>query len=91
MGSAFRLIIGAIMNIKDRSISKEFPEMKEQIQEMKKNNSHFAKMSDNYDAIEHSIHRIESGTESYTDEHLEGLKKKKLKLKDNLFSMLKAT
>lgn len=75
--------------IKDHTILQDFPEMGEHIHETKKNNAHFASLSDKYDELVHSINRMESGTETFTDEHLEELKKKRLKLKDELFSILK--
>ncbi|NDA63685.1 MAG: DUF465 domain-containing protein, partial [Chitinophagia bacterium] len=65
------------------------PGMKKQIHVMKKADSFFASTSDKYDELEHSIHRIESGVEEFTDEHLQALKKKRLKLKDELLAMLK--
>lgn len=76
------------MTMKDHTILKEFPEMSERIHEVKKNNGHFAGLSDKYDALEHTIHLMESGVETFSDEHLEELKKKRLKLKDELFSIL---
>ena len=77
------------MTMKDHTILKDFPEMSERIHETKRTNSHFAGLSDKYDELEHRIHLMESGTEAFTDEHLEELKKKRLKLKDELFSILK--
>jgi uncharacterized protein YdcH (DUF465 family) len=74
--------------MKDHTILKDFPEMSERIHKMKKNDGHFAGLSDKYDELEHSIHLMESGRETFTDEHLEELKKKRLKLKDELFSIL---
>jgi uncharacterized protein YdcH (DUF465 family) len=74
--------------MKDHTILKDFPEMSERIHAIKKNNGHFAGLSDKYDVLEHRIHLMESGVEAFTDEHLEELKKKRLKLKDELFSIL---
>jgi uncharacterized protein YdcH (DUF465 family) len=74
--------------MKEHTIIKDFPEMSAQIHETKRINSHFAGLSEKYDQLEHSIHRMESGVEAFTDEHLEELKKKRLKLKDELFSIL---
>ncbi len=76
------------MTIKGHTILNDFPEMSAHIHEMKKNNRHFARLSEKYDALEHSVHLMESGTETFTDEYLETLKKKRLKLKDELFSIL---
>jgi len=67
----------------------EFPEYREQIHEMKMNNAHFAKLFNEYDELEHSVHRCETGVETPSDEYLEDLKKQRLALKDALFAMLK--
>jgi uncharacterized protein YdcH (DUF465 family) len=75
--------------IKDHTILQDFPEMSEHIHEIKKTNSHFASLSDKYDELVHSINRMESGAETFADEQLEELKKKRLKLKDELFGLLK--
>ncbi len=76
------------MKMKEHTILKDFPEMSERIHATKKNNSHFAGLSDKYDDLEHKIHLMESGTQSFTDEELDALKKRRLRLKDELFSLL---
>ena len=75
--------------LKDHTILQDFPELSGRIHEEKKNNGHFSSLSDKYDELVHSINRMESGTETFADEHLEELKKKRLQLKDELFSILK--
>ena len=76
------------MTLKEQTILKDFPEMSAQIHKVKKNNSHFAGLSEKYDELEHKIHLMESGVEAFTDEQLEELKKTRLKLKDELFCIL---
>lgn len=68
----------------------ELPEYRDKIHEMKTSNSHFAKLFEEYDAVDHEIRRIEQGIETPADEYTEELKKKRLNLKDELYSMLKA-
>lgn len=77
------------MLIANHSLVNEFPEMRERIHQMKTSSSHFARLFDEYDAMEHSVHRIESGAEAAADERLEELKKERLSLKDELFELLK--
>ena len=77
------------MPLENHSLINEFPEMREQIHQMKMGNNHFARLFNEYDAIEHEVHRIESGAEAASDARLEELKKKRLHLKDELFAMLK--
>ena len=68
---------------------KEFAEYKEQIHKLKTENAHFAKLYDEYNQLDNSIYRFEEGIENAADDHLEMLKKQRLALKDELYSMLK--
>lgn len=67
----------------------EFPEYKDKIHALKTGNAHFAKLFEEYHKIEHEVRRIEENIETTSDEYLEEQKKKRLKLKDDLFEMLK--
>ncbi|MBP7345722.1 MAG: hypothetical protein RL135_417 [Bacteroidota bacterium] len=66
----------------------EFPEFDSKISELKVANTHFKKLSDEYDEVNHAVHRIESGVETPSDEVLTGLRKKRLHLKDELYALL---
>ena len=66
----------------------EFPEHREKIHQLKTQNTHFAKLFSEYHDIDHAVHRIESGAEVSSDEHLEHQKKARLLLKDQLYRML---
>ena len=77
------------MNIEKHDIHREFPEFKEEIRELKMNNGHFSRLFKEYHELDHEVIRIEEGVENTTDNYLEGLKLKRLKLKDELYSMLK--
>ncbi len=76
------------MTLENHSLINEFPEYRTRIHEMKTNDNHFARLFAEYDAMAHEVHRIESGAEAASDERLETLKKQRLSLKDQLFSML---
>ncbi|MEE4245989.1 MAG: YdcH family protein [Kangiellaceae bacterium] len=78
------------MIIDRHSLAKELPEYKDKIHDLKMNNAHFAKLFDEYHDVDNEVIRIEEGVENTSDEYLEGLKKNRLNLKDQLFSMLKA-
>lgn len=54
------------------------------------NDAHFAKQFDAYNALDREILRIEEGVENAGDADLENLKKQRLALKDELYTMLKA-
>ena len=77
------------MIIDRHSLAKELPEFKEQIHQLKMENRHFAKLANEYHDLDNEIIRIEEGIENTTDEYVDGLKKKRLHLKDELFAMLK--
>lgn len=77
------------MPIENHSLVKEFPEMRDKIHQLKTSDNHFSKLFAEYDELEHNVHRIESGAEAASDDRLEELKKKRLNLKDELFSLLK--
>ena len=66
----------------------ELPEHKERIHQLKVSDEHFAKLFDEYHDLDHQILRMEEGIETPSDEVLEELKKKRLYLKDQLFSMI---
>ena len=67
----------------------EFPEYRDAIHELKMNDNHFARLFDEYHDIDHEVVRIENGAEASSDDYLEDRKKIRLKLKDELFSMLR--
>ena len=66
----------------------ELPEYKERIHELKTSDRHFARLFDEYHEVDHEIHRIEEGVETPDDAYLEGRKKLRLHLKDQLLAML---
>lgn len=70
-------------------LSEEFPEFKDAIHTLKMSNAHFAKLADEYHKVTREVSRIEQQIENVSDAVAETLKKKRLALKDELFSMLK--
>jgi uncharacterized protein YdcH (DUF465 family) len=70
------------------SLAREFPEYKDQIHELKVNNPEFAQLFEKYEDIDKEIYRIEMQIETTSDEYLEGLKIKRVKLKDQLYALL---
>lgn len=69
----------------------ELPEHKERIHTLKISDEHFKKMFDDYHELDHQIIRMEEGIETPSDDVLETLKKQRLFLKDQLFSMIMNT
>ncbi len=69
-------------------LTHEFPQYKDAIHALKESDQHFARLFEEYYAINRDIHRAETDIEPTDDAHLEEMKKKRLALKDELFSML---
>jgi uncharacterized protein YdcH (DUF465 family) len=78
------------MPIGKHDLIHEFPEYKELIHTLKTTNRYFANQFEKYHDTDHAVLRVENGVENTTDEYLEELKKRRLALKDELFTMLKA-
>jgi uncharacterized protein YdcH (DUF465 family) len=53
------------------------------------NNGHFKRLFKEYDDIAHEMTRIQQEIETPSDDFVESLKIKRLKLKDQLYAMLK--
>ena len=71
-------------------IATEFPELSDRIHVLKTGDAHFARLFDEYHQVYKQIARIEQEIEPTSDDHAEALKKQRLHLKDQLFSMLRA-
>lgn len=70
-------------------LAEEFPEFKDHIHELKMSDAHFARLFEEYEALDKEIIRIEEEIETPSDEYTEELKKKRMLLKDELYSILK--
>lgn len=77
------------MTLEKHDLLHELPESRDAIHDLKMNNNHFARLFQEYHEKDHEVHRIESGAEAASDEHLENCKKERLKLKDELYRMIK--
>ncbi len=78
------------MNVDHHDLHHEFPEYAESIHALKVSNKHFARLFDEYHAMTNQIEVIEGKDSPVADESLEEMKKKRLKLKDELYGMLQA-
>lgn len=70
-------------------LHEEFPTSAAVISSLKIKDAHFARLAESYETLNREIHRIESDVAPASDETLEGLKKKRLKLKDEIAAMLR--
>lgn len=71
-------------------LAEELPDYRDRIHVLKTSDGHFAQLFDNYHKVNREIHRVESAGINVSDEHHEELKRERLRLKDELFQMLKA-
>lgn len=70
-------------------LHEEFPQAAAAISRLKIGDAHFARLAETYESLNREIHRIESEVEPASDQVLEDLKKKRVKLKDEIAAMLR--
>jgi uncharacterized protein len=78
------------MDLLNHDIAHEFPAHIEKMRALKTSSKHFASLFSQYDEDNHAITRYELGDGAISDEGLEDLKKRRLKIKDEIYGMLKA-
>ncbi|MBY6188251.1 DUF465 domain-containing protein [Marinobacter hydrocarbonoclasticus] len=78
------------MIVQDHSLVNEFPAHVDQIQELNLSDDTFHTLYNQYHELDREIRRIEEGLDAAADETLEGLKKQRLQLKDDLFQRIQA-
>ena len=67
-----------------------FPEYRELISQLKTTDHHFNHLFDKHNELDQKIKNLESGIEKATDLEIESLKKEKIHLKDELYTILKS-
>ena len=77
------------MVIDPHDLHHEFPEYQDAIHSLKLSNAHFAKLFGEYHAVNNEVVKAEEGSTNPGDAELEALKKQRLKLKDDLYEILK--
>jgi uncharacterized protein YdcH (DUF465 family) len=70
-------------------LAAEFPEFKDKIHELKLSNAHFVKLNGEYEDVDKKIARSEARIELLTETEETALRKKRLLLKEELYTMLK--
>ena len=71
-------------------LTNEFPEYVQKIVDLKLNDAAFLKMYVNYEEVNALIQHYEEGEQNHTtDDHLTDLRKKRVHLKDDLYSYLR--
>ena len=71
-------------------LADEFPADGDKIQALKGSDAHFARLADEYHAVNDAIHRAETNIEPVTPEHESELRKTRMALKDQIAAMLRS-
>jgi len=78
------------MPLLSHELEQEFPDLKGAIQQLRSNDTHFARLCDEYKRIDGDVTRIEEDKEPVSDFDLEEMKKKRLRIKDQLYAILRS-
>lgn len=70
-------------------LADEFPEFKQKIHDLKLADAHFSRLFDEYHDLNRELHRIEAAGVNVSDEEFENLKLVRVRLKDELYEILK--
>lgn len=70
-------------------LREEFPEFIDRIHELKVSDAHFHRISEEYHTVNRQIHRCEIGEDHLSTRDEEDLRKRRMLLKDEIYSLLK--
>ena len=76
------------MSVEHHDLIHEFPELKSRIHELKVSDTHFRHLFDEYHELTRSIEKMEDEVTPVATHTEEGAKKRRLKLKDELYRLL---
>ena len=76
------------MDLLKHDLAHEFPQHLQKMHELKTSDAHFARLFTEYDQDDHAIKKYELGADIISDDALEALKKKRLKIKDQIYQRL---
>ena len=69
-------------------LTEEFPQHVQLMHDLRATDAHFARLSDEYAAINKAVHRAETDIEPTSDDHLVQMRKQRLFLKDQIHGYL---
>lgn len=69
-------------------LAEEFPEHVAAMSALKQSDAHFAKLFEAYHEINRAIHRAETDVEPTSDDHMAEMRKERMSLKDEIYTML---
>jgi uncharacterized protein YdcH (DUF465 family) len=70
-------------------LNEEFPEFAAKMTALKTSNAHFARLAEKYHELNRTIHRAETLVEPMEDLAMDTLRKQRMKLKDEIYAMLR--
>lgn len=76
------------MELLNHDLAHEFPQMIGKMRSLKLSSSRFLHLFNAYDEVNQAITKIEQEGSVIADETLENMKKKRLKVKDDIYQML---
>lgn len=71
-------------------LAEDFPEHAEALSRLKQGNAHFARLFDSYHEINRAIHRAETLVEPVSPDAEQEMRRKRMALKDEIYSFLRA-
>ena len=69
-------------------LTEEFPDQRQRITELKTTDGHFARLAEEYNEVNRTIHRIETRVEPSSEDVEEDLKRRRVRLKGEIAQML---
>ncbi len=69
-------------------LAEDFPELTTKIHELKTTDAHFRFLADSYHELNRAIHRAETNVEPVDPTAEENMRKKRVRLKDEIYAML---
>ena len=76
------------MSESNHDLGNEFPALKQAIHELKMRDAHFRLLMDRYHTLNKAVHRAEQRIDVMPEAEEEMMRKERLRLKDELYSML---
>ena len=70
-------------------IAEDFPEYADAIPKLRVTNGHFSNLLDAYHEINRDVHRAETDIEPTSDTHMTEMRRKRMALKDEIYTMLR--
>ncbi|WP_180056260.1 MULTISPECIES: YdcH family protein [unclassified Acinetobacter] len=75
----------------NKKVKNMFPEFRELVTQLRDENPHFARIFEEHDELDREIIQLELDPVNHHNSDIEGIKRKKLKLKDEIYRLLKSS